>query len=191
EADRYARLMMEALEARHTTFVGRGTVRSLRPGTHVDLLDAPREAAAGTPPDSAEPPRFAVREVTHIGINNLNAAPMATIARRLGAAELFHDDSLDDAPDHSRAAPLADAFTDPLGDSVHDPLGDSHFGTTDATARGEGAAPQRAPKSLNAAGLSEVLALAAARGYANSFDALPAHLPWRPRLTDDTGARLN
>ncbi|MBT0964304.1 phage late control D family protein, partial [Denitromonas iodatirespirans] len=42
EADRYARLMMEALEARHTTFVGRGTVRSLRPGTHVDLLDAPR-----------------------------------------------------------------------------------------------------------------------------------------------------
>ncbi|MBT0964291.1 phage baseplate assembly protein V, partial [Denitromonas iodatirespirans] len=42
-----------------------------------------------------------------------------------------------------------------------------------------------------AAGLSEVLALAAARGYANSFDALPAHLPWRPRLTDDTGARLN
>ncbi|WP_343995984.1 type VI secretion system Vgr family protein, partial [Ideonella azotifigens] len=32
---------------------------------------------------------------------------------------------------------------------------------------------------------------AAARGYANRFEALRAHVPWRPQLLDDTGARLH
>ncbi|MCB1953234.1 MAG: type VI secretion system tip protein VgrG, partial [Rhodocyclaceae bacterium] len=153
EAERYARLNMEALEARHTTFVGRGTVRSFRPGHAFDLLGAPHEAVTGSsqaaakaPADPADPaPRYALRELTHIGINNLGGEPMAAIARRLGEV-LIHDDPLD-AID----------------------------------------APIRAPEQLD----PHTLALAAERGYANSFEALPGHLPWRPQLTDDTGARLN
>ena len=38
---------------------------------------------------------------------------------------------------------------------------------------------------------AEVRAQAAASGYANAFEAVRAHIPWRPRLSDDQGQRLN
>lgn len=96
EAERYTRLMMEALEARHTTFVGRGTVRSFRPGTAFDLLDAPHDT---TDPASAEPPRLSLLELTHVGINNLSGEAIATIAARLGADELSLEDTHEPALD--------------------------------------------------------------------------------------------
>ncbi|TVO67605.1 type VI secretion system Vgr family protein [Denitromonas ohlonensis] len=147
EAERYQHLMMEALEARHTTFQGRSTVRSFRPGTAFDLLDAPSPIPAATA-NAAEPPRLSLLALTHIGINNLSGEPMAAIAKRLGAAALMIDE---------------------------------------ATTGEDDAAPIRAPHALP----TEALALAAERGYANAFEAQPGTRPWRPQLTDDTGARLN
>ncbi|MFN4325619.1 MAG: type VI secretion system Vgr family protein [Azonexus sp.] len=47
--------------------------------------------------------------------------------------------------------------------------------------------PVAAPATLPA----DLLDIALARGYANAFTALAADTPWRPRLVDDTGARLN
>jgi type VI secretion system secreted protein VgrG len=38
---------------------------------------------------------------------------------------------------------------------------------------------------------AEVRAQAAATGYANSFEAIRAHVPWRPAVTDAAGQRLN
>ena len=45
----------------------------------------------------------------------------------------------------------------------------------------------RAPQRLNA----EMLTLVRERGYANTFTAQRAKVPWRPVLADGTGARMN
>jgi uncharacterized protein involved in type VI secretion and phage assembly len=37
----------------------------------------------------------------------------------------------------------------------------------------------------------EVRRQAASTGYGNAFEAIRAHVPWRPALTDDAGKRLN
>ena len=79
EAERYGRLAMEAREAGHRTWLGRGTVRSLRPGTAFDLI--------GLPIDPAKPEaehRYTATDITHLGINNLSGEAIAAIAQRLG-----------------------------------------------------------------------------------------------------------
>lgn len=78
EAERYGRLAMEAREARQRNWLGRSTVRSLRPGTSFDVV--------GLPLDPAKPGaecRYLATDITHVGINNLSAEAMAAIARRL------------------------------------------------------------------------------------------------------------
>ncbi|PKO89595.1 MAG: Rhs element Vgr protein [Betaproteobacteria bacterium HGW-Betaproteobacteria-12] len=141
EAERYGRLAMEAIEARYQTWLGRSTVRSLRPGTRLDLVDLPQD------PGQSADHRFAIREVVHVGINNLTGEVIAAIASRL-----------------SRPQPFAEPETD--GEMI---------------------------MSVALAGEipGELLKLAAARGYANRFEALHADTPWRPQLVDDTGSRLN
>ncbi|MBI2276813.1 MAG: type VI secretion system tip protein VgrG [Dechloromonas sp.] len=143
EAERYGRLAMEALEARTQTWLGRGTVRSLTAGTRIDLI--------GLPLDPNKPQadhRYVVTSVFHVGINNLTAEAMATIARRFKDRQFI-------------------GFPDDLADGIHDTV--------------------HAPEALP----PELLAIALERGYANRFEALHADTPWRPRLVDDTGARLN
>jgi Rhs element Vgr protein len=85
EAERYQRLIMEAFEARYQTFLGRGTVRTLRPGTCFDLVNAPL--------GSADDHRFAVVSVTHVGINNLSGEAMAVVAERLGKGGFLNEDA--------------------------------------------------------------------------------------------------
>ena len=79
EATRYGRLAMESLEARYRTWLGRSTVRSLSVGTRIDVVDLPQSANAQADH------RYAITEVTHLGINNLVADAMATVAERLRA----------------------------------------------------------------------------------------------------------
>lgn len=97
EAERYGRLAMEAIEARYQTWLGRGTVRSLRPGTRLDLVDLPHDP--GQPAD----PRFAISEVIHVGINNLTGEAIAATARRLTGSQPFGED----ADDGETIAPCA------------------------------------------------------------------------------------
>ena len=86
EAERYGQLAMEALEARYQTWLGRGTVRSLRPGTRLDLVGLPRApatTAGSAAPDDAN--GYAITEVEHLGINNLTGDAMTAVAARLAA----------------------------------------------------------------------------------------------------------
>ena len=86
EAERYGRLAMEALEARYRTWLGRGTVRSLRSGTRLDLVGLPVSSS-----QSEAGQQYAITEVTHVGINNLSGASMAAIATRLAHRQLTGD----------------------------------------------------------------------------------------------------
>lgn len=86
EAERYGRLAMEAREARQSSWFGRSTVRSLRPGTTFDLV--------GLPVDPVNPKaehRYLTTEIIHVGINNLSAEAIVAIAQRLGRGGLMAD----------------------------------------------------------------------------------------------------
>jgi len=86
EAERYQRLGMEAIEARYRTWLGRSTVRSLAPGTRLDLVDLPLA------PDARDiPPGYAVTEVSHVGINNLSGEAITAIAERLALPQQTGD----------------------------------------------------------------------------------------------------
>ncbi len=88
EAERYQRLGMEAIEARYRTWLGRSSVRSLAPGTRLDLVGLPLA------PDARDvPPGYAVTEVSHVGINNLSGEAIAAIAERLAERQLTGDAS--------------------------------------------------------------------------------------------------
>lgn len=144
EAERYARLAMEAQEARYRTWLGRSTVRSLMVGTRIDLIGLPFDPASREVDH-----RFSITSITHIGINNLSGEAIASVAGRLAQRPWTGDDA--------------------------------------TLATGDVITPIRAPGELPAT----LLALAVERGYANAFEALPGERPWRPRLVDDSGARLN
>ncbi|HXE40789.1 MAG TPA: type VI secretion system Vgr family protein [Azonexus sp.] len=144
EAERYARLAMEAHEARYRTWLGLGTVRSLTVGTRIDLIGLP-----GNPAKPEADHRYAITEVTHVGINNLSGEAIASIARRLAQDPWTGDDA--------------------------------------TLATGDVITPIRAPTGLP----GELLDLARERGYGNRFTALHSTLPWRAKLVDDSGARLN
>jgi Rhs element Vgr protein len=144
EAERYARLAMEAHEARYKTWLGRSTVRSLTVGTRIDLIGLPLDPASREVDH-----RFSITSITHIGINNLSGEAIASVAGRLAQRPWTGDDA--------------------------------------TLATGDVITPIRAPGELPA----NLLALAAERGYANAFAALPGERPWRPRLLDDSGIHLN
>lgn len=139
EAERYGRLLMETQEVRESTWVGRGTVRSLRPGYHFRV--------SGLPAGQGSSDGYHVASITHLGINNLTASPLDAVAERLSGGLLPEDQGSDSSVIH----------------------------------------PQRAPAQFSEA----LLAVVRARGYGNEFTGCTAALPWRPRLEDDTGARLN
>ncbi|WP_230970305.1 type VI secretion system Vgr family protein [Nitrogeniibacter aestuarii] len=88
EAEHYAGLMLEAREARFKTFIGRGTVRSFRPGLAFSLSESTLDALVDSPDDATDEnaTRFGLRSVLHVGINNLTGEAMASIAKRLSGA---------------------------------------------------------------------------------------------------------
>lgn len=162
EAERYGRLAMEAREARQMTWLGRGTVRSLRPGAWFQVSDLPTE------PRQGKQHRYHATEITHVGINNLTAEHIATLAKRLARPLCLDDDAKaeeaerDDAPEIPYPADSADSTFPAIRPTT---------------------APRRLPP--------ELLRLAVERGYGNAFTASHAERPWRPLLADGTGSRLN
>ena len=122
EAEHYAKLQRQALEARAKTYHGQSSVRSFTPGRWFKLSDSFLEYGS-TPTEL----RYSLTHVEQLGINNLPR------------------------PDQARLKPPV--FSRPPS--------------------------------------AELLEPAQARGYANSFQAVRADLPWRPILHDQTGQRLN
>ncbi|MES2017625.1 MAG: type VI secretion system Vgr family protein [Pseudomonadota bacterium] len=93
QAQRYATMQMQGREARSQLWSGRSTVRTLRAGTRLTLLDAPRlqlGEAAG----------FSVLRVTSVGVNNLPSPAQQALAELFGPIpELLQDIVRDNVPE--------------------------------------------------------------------------------------------
>ncbi|QIK21563.1 type VI secretion system tip protein VgrG (plasmid) [Ralstonia solanacearum] len=82
-AQRIAEQVMESVEARARLFIGRGSVRTLRSGTRLKIVDCPH-----LPKDVDGPYPLLIDLVEHCGINNLTADTQATLARKLGGLDV-------------------------------------------------------------------------------------------------------
>lgn len=94
EADRYIRLAADALEAQQDTWLGTGSVRTLRAGTWCGLRQLP--TAGGETP----PVQLAFIAVHQLGINNLPQALLEHVESELGLDLPLaggHDEGEDDA----------------------------------------------------------------------------------------------
>jgi type VI secretion system VgrG family protein len=94
DAERHARLLREAADARFKTWSGKGTVRTFRAGTAFMLAGSPLDQLATAA--HGDERRFALLGVRHAGVNNLSADLKREIALRLGAAPAL-DDEADDS----------------------------------------------------------------------------------------------
>lgn len=76
-AQRYTDLQMEGIEARSQLWHGRSTIRTLRAGTRLTILDAPLQRLA-------EAPSFTVLRVVSVGVNNLPSPAQQALAELFG-----------------------------------------------------------------------------------------------------------
>ena len=91
QGQRIADRHMQALEARRETFVGAGTVRTLKPGTTFALMGHD----AHDREDGQDARTFLVTRVLHLMHNNLSAQMKAAIAQNIGDAPLVSTDAAD------------------------------------------------------------------------------------------------
>ncbi|MDT0358632.1 type VI secretion system Vgr family protein [Herbaspirillum huttiense F1] len=84
-ADRHARLMMEAAEARNKHWRGGSTVRSLRAGSRFTLRQGPL---------AGKEQEYAVLAVLSVGVNNLPADTQAALAELFGPLPVLLEDAL-------------------------------------------------------------------------------------------------
>ncbi len=78
QAQRYADIQMQGREARARIWSGRSTLRTLRAGTRMILLDAPLKRLGETP-------AFTMLRVTSVGVNNLPAPAQQALAELFGS----------------------------------------------------------------------------------------------------------
>ena len=81
-ARRIAEQVMESVEARELLFHGHGTVRTLRSGTRLQVVDCPH-----LPQDVEGAYPLLMDRVEHCGINNLSADTHAALGARLGGLD--------------------------------------------------------------------------------------------------------
>ena len=113
DAQRAMTMAQQALEARHKTWIGRSTVRSLGAGSQLQLTQSTLDVLASLSGggSGADQTRFLLTQVVHAGINNLPKDLSARIAAALGGP---HPSPLPEgegegATDHSPPPPpLAD-----------------------------------------------------------------------------------
>jgi type VI secretion system secreted protein VgrG len=171
-AQRQAELHQQALEARHERYMARGTVRSLRAGSHFTLSQAP--LAVFNDPNHAG---LNVLAVSHLGINNLPKPAQQGIAELLGDVPQLLTGLWHDLHAKQAGSPIENSTN-----SYH------NHSSPDALPHGASAS---AALPLEPAAL---LAQAQALGYANQCELITASVPWRPLLADaalaGSGARL-
>jgi type VI secretion system secreted protein VgrG len=93
QARRYADLQMQGREARSQLWRGRATLRTLRAGTRLTILDAPRKHLG-------DAPAFTVLRVTSVGVNNLPSPAQQALAELFGPIpELLQDIVRDNMPE--------------------------------------------------------------------------------------------
>jgi type VI secretion system secreted protein VgrG len=92
-AQRYAYLQMQSREARSQLWRGRSTVRTMRAGTRVTVLDVPLRQLG-------EAPAFTLIRVTSVGVNNLPSPAQQALAELFGPIpELLQDIVQHDLPE--------------------------------------------------------------------------------------------
>ncbi|QJQ03836.1 type VI secretion protein [Herbaspirillum rubrisubalbicans Os34] len=84
-ADRHARLMMEAAEARNKLWRARSTVRSLRAGTRLTLMQGPL---------AGEEREYAVLALLSVGVNNLPADTETALAELFGPLPVLLEEAI-------------------------------------------------------------------------------------------------
>ena len=94
QAQRYAELQMEGREARSQLWHGRSTLRTLRAGTSVTILDAPLKQLG-------DAPAFTILRVISVGVNNLPSPAQQALAELFGPLpelleEIVHADVPED-----------------------------------------------------------------------------------------------
>jgi type VI secretion system secreted protein VgrG len=94
EAQRYARLHMEAIEAASQRWQARSTVRTLRPGTRFSLTQGP----LGSHGDTA--PAYNVLRVISVGVNNLPAPAVDGLAELFGPVPELLEECMQRMNDH-------------------------------------------------------------------------------------------
>ena len=117
QAQRYADIQMQGREARARMWSGRSTLRTLRAGTRMILLDAPLKRLGETP-------AFAMLRVTSVGVNNLPAPAQQALAELFGPIpELLQEIVRGNAPedfaqaiDQARKTGYANCFEAVLAD---------------------------------------------------------------------------
>jgi Rhs element Vgr protein len=93
QAERYADLQMEGKEARSQLWRGRSTVRTLREGTRLTVVGAPRH-------ELGEAPAFTVLRVVSVGVNNLPPPAQHALAELFGPIpELLQEFTRENEPD--------------------------------------------------------------------------------------------
>ena len=93
QAQRYAKLQMQGTQARGHLWRGRSTLRTLRAGTRLTIIDAPLQRLG-------DRPAFAVLRVTSVGVNNLPSSAQQALAELFGPVpELLQDIVRGNEPD--------------------------------------------------------------------------------------------
>ena len=123
QAQRYADLHMQGVEARRQLWRGRSTVRTLRAGTRLTILGAPLQHLGAMP-------AFTIVRVTSVGVNNLPAPASEALAELFGPIpELLQELVTDDVPEDfalvvekARSAGYANCFEAVLADVPWRPL---------------------------------------------------------------------
>ncbi|MES2316882.1 MAG: type VI secretion system Vgr family protein [Pseudomonadota bacterium] len=116
QAQRYADIQMEGREARGRLWSGRSTLRTLRAGTRMILLDAPLKRLGDTP-------AFTMLRVTSVGVNNLPAPAQQALAELFGPIPELLQEMRGNAPqdfalaiDQARKTGYANCFEAVLAD---------------------------------------------------------------------------
>ncbi len=92
QAQRYAALQMQGNEARAFMWSGRSTLRTLRAGCRLTVIDAPLQKLGATP-------AFAILRVTSVGVNNLPSPAQQALAELFGPIpELLQETVRDNEP---------------------------------------------------------------------------------------------
>ncbi|NRF68152.1 type VI secretion system tip protein VgrG [Aquincola sp. S2] len=112
QAERAQVLVQQAHEARHKTWLGRGTVRSFSPGTHFTLTESALDVLAALAGDAGAGKRFLLLDTIHAGINNLPKDGNAQIVKALGegGAGLLADWVPDEVKQQAAASGYGNAF---------------------------------------------------------------------------------
>ncbi|MEY4763524.1 MAG: hypothetical protein RI907_197 [Pseudomonadota bacterium] len=160
EAQFAATCLQEAWEARYKTWLGQGSVRTLRAGTWLALTQSTLDPLAALGLGDGDK-QFFTTGVQAVGINNLPKDFSASVAQRLGDSDLGQ--ALADA--------LARAWPEAAAEADRDPWGDT------------------SPQGMAELDTAPMLARAAQTGFAAQFQALRRNVPWRPVLLDGTGLR--